>query len=161
MDKKSLIIIAIIIAVIGAGIAYVFVNKPVNHQTTPAVETSVQSQPTTDPTPATPSNVVQAGMYIDYSAEALNESQGTKLLFFHASWCPQCRAIEASINAGTIPAGVTIFKVDYDSHQALRQKYGVTLQTTFVKVNDAGEKVDSYVAYDEPTFDAVKRELLP
>lgn len=159
MDKKSLFIIAIIIAVIGAGIAYVLVSKPVDHQA-PAAETSVQQpQPTT--THPAPSNEAQAGKYIDYSAEVLNETQGTKLLFFHASWCPQCRAIEASINATAIPAGVTIFKVDYDSHQALRQKYGVTLQTTFVKVNDAGEKVDSYVAYDEPTFDSVKRELLP
>jgi thiol-disulfide isomerase/thioredoxin len=99
-------------------------------------------------------------MYIDYSETALNNTEGTKILFFHAPWCPQCREIEASINEDGIPSGVTVFKVDYDSHQSLRNKYGVTLQTTFVEVDDKGNKIDSYVAYEEPRFSSVVRELL-
>ena len=81
-------------------------------------------------------------------------------MFVHAPWCPQCRSLEESIKTTVLPDNVTIFKVDYDSNQALRQQYGVTLQTTFVKVNDEGEKTDSYVAYDEPVFASVERELL-
>ncbi len=68
--------------------------------------------------------------------------------------------MEASIQQRGIPSGVTVFKVDYDSNQSLRQQYGVTLQTTFVKVDDEGNKVASYVAYEEPRFSSVERELL-
>jgi len=102
----------------------------------------------------------QPGSYVTYSEAAILDTVGTKLLFFHAPWCPQCRAMEASIESDGIPSGVTVFKVDYDSNQALRQKHGVTLQTTFVKIDDQGNKIASYVAYEEPQFSAVERELL-
>ena len=83
------------------------------------------------------------------------------MLFFHAPWCPQCRQIDAEIKAQTnLPADTTIIKVDYDSHQSLRQKYGVTLQTTFVKVDDNGDSLQKYVAYNEPTYEAVKQNIL-
>ncbi len=59
-----------------------------------------------------------------------------------------------------MPDGFTIIKVDYDSNQDLRQKYGVTLQTTFVKVDADGNGTGKYVAYEEPTFEAVKRNFL-
>jgi thiol-disulfide isomerase/thioredoxin len=101
------------------------------------------------------------GKYADYSAEAVLAAKGDKVLFFYAPWCPQCRALEKSIMSQTLPDNLTIFKVDYDSNQALRAKYGVTLQTTLVKIDDNGNKLKSYVAYDEPTFEAVKRELFP
>jgi thiol-disulfide isomerase/thioredoxin len=101
------------------------------------------------------------GTYKDYSSELLASTKGTKLLFFHASWCPQCRALDESIRTSELPDNVTIFKVDYDSNQALRAKYGVTLQTTVVKVDDNQDKLASYVAYNEPTFQSVKQALLP
>lgn len=102
----------------------------------------------------------QTGIYKDYSVEALASVTGKKYLFFHAPWCPQCRNIENGIKAQGVPAGFTILKVDYDSNQSLRQKYGVTLQTTFVSLDDNNDGTGKYVAYDEPTFDAVKREFL-
>jgi thiol-disulfide isomerase/thioredoxin len=101
------------------------------------------------------------GEYSDYAAEKVGTANGTVLLFFHASWCPQCREIEASIERDGLPNNVTVLKVDYDSNQILRQRYGVTLQTTFVKVDASGSKIASYVAYEEPRFSAVARELLP
>ena len=55
---------------------------------------------------------------------------------------------------------MTVLKVDYDSNQALRQKYGVTLQTTFVEVDKDGNEIEKYVAYNEPTFDSVKANLI-
>jgi thiol-disulfide isomerase/thioredoxin len=100
-------------------------------------------------------------VYADYSQDATTKTDTTKLLFFHASWCPQCRSIEQSIKKDGLPSGVTVFKVDYDTNQELRQKYGVTIQTTFVKIDSNGNKLAAYVAYEEPTFSSVQRELLP
>ena len=100
------------------------------------------------------------GQYVDYSPELVASTSGDKLLFFHAPWCSQCVALEGDIEASGIPDGVTIFKVDYDSNQDLRQRYGVTIQTTMVKVDGNGDKLDSYIAYEEPTLDNVSAALL-
>jgi thiol-disulfide isomerase/thioredoxin len=102
----------------------------------------------------------QPGEYVEYSSDLVASTPGEKLLFFHAPWCPQCQELEADIESSELPEGVTIFKVDYDSNQDLRQEYGVTIQTTMVKVDDDGGKVDSYVAYEEPTFASVRSALL-
>lgn len=96
-----------------------------------------------------------AGAYVDYSADVIAETAGDKVLFFHAPWCPNCRALESDIEASGVPAGLTIIKVDYDSEVALKQKYGVTLQTTVVYVDDEGDKLSSAVLYDESTLDAL------
>jgi thiol-disulfide isomerase/thioredoxin len=102
----------------------------------------------------------QAGSYVDYSPELVSSTPGDKLLFFHAPWCPQCEELDADIQEAGVPDGVTVFKVDYDSNQDLREKYGVTIQTTVVKVDDQGEAIESYVAYEEPTFANVSDALL-
>ena len=100
------------------------------------------------------------GEYVDYSPELVSSTPGTRLLFFHAPWCPQCNALESDIESSDLPDGVTIFKVDYDSNQDLRHQYGVTIQTTVVEVDRNGNKLDSYVAYEEPTFENVEQALL-
>ena len=74
------------------------------------------------------------------------------MLFFHASWCPQCRKLDEELRAAGAPDGLTVFKVDYDSRTDLRQKYGVTLQTTVVFVDDRGESISSTVLYDDPSI---------
>lgn len=90
------------------------------------------------------------GTYRDYSEEALAEpGYETNVIFFHASWCPECRAFEQSIEAGPIPDGVQILKADYDTETALKDKYGVDIQTTFVKVDDAGEMISRWVGYEQ------------
>ncbi|WP_228484664.1 thioredoxin family protein [Microbacterium cremeum] len=94
------------------------------------------------------------GAYIEYSEAALAAAEGTRVLFFHAPWCPQCRSLEADILASGVPEGITVVKVDYDSNQALRQQYGVTLQTTVVSLDEAGAATSTFVAYDEPTLGA-------
>jgi thiol-disulfide isomerase/thioredoxin len=106
------------------------------------------------------STASQSGRYVDYSPELVESTPGDKLLFFHADWCSQCQALEEDIEASGVPDGVTIFKVDYDSNQDLRQEYGVTIQTTVVSVDDNGEMIDSYVAYEEPTLDNVTSALI-
>ena len=128
-----------------------------------ATDSSTKSQSSTPPDqPQASDGNTQAisGKYVDYSVDEVASTSGVKILFFHAPWCPQCIALEKDIKVNTIPVGVTIFEVDYDSNQALRQKYGVTLQTTLVTINDDGSLLKKYVAYSEPTFENVKTNLL-
>lgn len=95
------------------------------------------------------------GSYVDYKNNIIATTSGEKLLFFHAKWCPQCRELEADIKKGPIPDNTTIIKVDFDNSQDLRQKYGVTQQTTIVRVNDDGSLAKKFVAYNEPTLAAI------
>jgi len=91
--------------------------------------------------------MMEKGSYEPYSAEKLALALGGDvLLFFHADWCPICRAIEGEISAlaGALPAGVHILKVNYDTEIALRQKYGVTTQHTFVQVDADGTLIQKF-----------------
>lgn len=157
MNKPLLVIITVTVSLIVGSFVYLLTQKQepmnTNHQTTQPTDTQPES---TEP----PATVQRAGSYLNYSEKELAAAQGTKVLFFHAPWCPQCRALETSIKAGSIPAGVTIFKVDYDSNQELRQRYGVTIQTTLVRIDEDGNLVKKYVAYDEPTLASVSENLL-
>ncbi len=67
---------------------------------------------------------------------------GTKVVyFFHAPWCPTCRATEKAIARDGIPAGLTVVKVDFDSEDDLRRQFGVTTQHTFVQVDPSGAEL--------------------
>lgn len=80
------------------------------------------------------------------------------VLFFHAPWCPICRQADADITAlfhkESFP--LSLYKIDYDSEKALRAKYGVTYQHTFVLITGLGEEVK---VVQGPTIDKI-RELL-
>lgn len=161
MDKKIVLTVVGVVLLLLGGLGYAYyANSEDNEADSVGVSDSETSTDEQNVDESATAGDIQPGKYVDYSDEALVAANGEKLLFFHASWCPQCRSIEASIEEGGLPDGVTVLKVDYDSNQALRQKYGVTIQTTFVKVDDEGNKIDSYVAYQEPTFASVERELL-
>jgi thiol-disulfide isomerase/thioredoxin len=158
MNKKLLSTVLVIILFIGGGLAFLLLQKD---------ETKKESRPNTSTdesvTPveeATTQTTEEPGKYIDYKADAISTTSGTKLLFFHAPWCPQCRALETDILDEGVPSGVTIFKTDYDTNQALRQKYGVTIQTTFVEVDENGDLIEKFVAYDDPTLASVEENLL-
>lgn len=97
----------------------------------------------------------QAGAYVEYRDGIIAETAGTKALFFHAPWCPQCRALEESILSGEIPDDLTIIKVDFDTATGLRQQYGVTIQTTIVFVDDDGAALATEVLYSDTTLDAL------
>lgn len=159
MNKKLIgVIIASTVIAIAAIIATTLILK---QPTQPSAPTTNNQPPTSAEQQAPAANAPAApGMYADYSAEAVATTSGTKILFFHAPWCPQCRELEKSIKEGSIPAGVTIFKVDYDSNQALRRTHGVTIQTTLVKIDDAGATVKKYVAYNKPSLQALIENLL-
>lgn len=121
---------------------------------TPAPAQPQPQEPAAEPTPA------PAGSYQAYSPQAFAESTAkNKLLFFHAQWCPQCRMLEKSIEQTGVPSDVAIFKVDYDKAIDLRQKYGVTLQTTVVQVANDGTMLKKHVAYANPTLPPVLEAL--
>lgn len=165
MKKPYIVGIVFVAIIIGVSLLYIFTAPTVK---VPAAQVSKSETASPAPTPSesaspavtTEQTTVIAGSYVDYSSDKVASTSGTKLLFFHAPWCPQCRAIEKDIQSSTLPENVTIMKVDYDTNQALRQKYGVTTQTTFVKIDDQGNLVKKYVAYNQPTFAAVKQNLL-
>ncbi len=87
------------------------------------------------------------GTYQDYAPSklVLAEKQSV-VLFFHAPWCPTCKAVDTDIRSelSMIPSGTHILKVDYDSNLELRKKYGVTYQHTFVQVDAQGNMIKKW-----------------
>lgn len=86
-------------------------------------------------------SMMQAGSYEAYdSATLARANDGDVVLFFRASWCPTCRALDADLRDSLrdIPANVTILDVNYDTATQLRKKYGVTMQHTLVQVDADG-----------------------
>jgi thiol-disulfide isomerase/thioredoxin len=78
--------------------------------------------------------------YVEYSEQALADAANSKrLVFFHAPWCSTCNFFEGQIEEKGVPADVTILKVDFDNDTDTKKKYGVTVQSTFVLLNDNGE----------------------
>lgn len=159
-----MIIVTGLILVVGGGLAYLLNTSDArdamqDYQQNSSDTTQPTVEETTEETTA-PAVTNEAGQYVDYSPGIIASTSGTKLLFFHAPWCPQCRALEADIKKQGVPSGVAIIKVDYDSNQDLRKKYGVTLQTTVVRVDDQGELVSKFVAYDDPSLSSVVENLL-
>jgi thioredoxin 1 len=91
--------------------------------------------------------VMMKGSYELYSPEKLARAEtGDVVLFFHASWCPSCRALNSDIesNITSIPEGVSILKVDYDKETELKKKYGVTYQHTLVQVDKDGNLIKKW-----------------
>lgn len=167
MDRRLVpVVVGIAVAIVAAIVAVVLFAPP----TAPDAAPPASDTPTTESTPtraattpgATPgaSPGESPGAYVEYSDEAIAQAEGRVLLFFHAPWCPQCRSVESDILAEGVPAAVTIIKIDYDSRQDLRQRYGVTLQTTFVEVDAEGAELQKHVAYDDPHLAAVVAAML-
>lgn len=71
-------------------------------------------------------------------------ANGTTVVFFYAAWCPNCRATVTELNArwDEVRPGLTLVIADYDKEQALKAKYGVTYQDTFVLLDASGAGVD-------------------
>ena len=72
-----------------------------------------------------------------YTTEAFNAAKAegkTTVLFFHAPWCPVCKAQEpkATAHLNGDARNVVAFKVDYDSNAALRKELAVEKQSTLI-----------------------------
>ena len=136
--------------------ALVLSGRAAPSATEPMPDSAASPSPTADapesPAPTDAAEAPVGGAYVEYTDGAIQATAGPKVLFFHASWCPQCRALDEQLVAQGAPDGLTVFKVDYDTRTDLRQHYGVTLQTTVVFVDDDGAMISSAVLYDDPSI---------
>jgi thiol-disulfide isomerase/thioredoxin len=98
-----------------------------------------------------PTNGKKAGTgYTTYNEAIVTDAlaSGKKVaLFFHASRCPTCIALNENIetNFTTIPEDTIIFKVDYDTSDDLKETYGVTTQHTLVYIDQNMDQVNKVV----------------
>lgn len=91
--------------------------------------------------------MMSKGTYEAYGPEKVAWAEkGKVVLFFHASWCPSCKALDADLTSkmNSIPAGLTILDVDYDNSAELKKKYGVTTQHTLVQVDAKGNLINKW-----------------
>ena len=79
-------------------------------------------------------------MYSEALVDSALKSGQKVAIFFHASWCPSCRALDEAIksNLSQIPSNTIIVQANYDTETALKQKYGVTVQTTVITLKSDG-----------------------
>ena len=105
--------------------------------------------------------MMKVGSYETYAPEkvALASATHDVVLFFRASWCPTCRALDADIkaNLSKIPESLAILDVNYDNSTALKQKYSVTYQHTFVQVDKDGNLIKKWSG--SPTLSALVSEV--
>lgn len=90
-----------------------------------------------------------AGVFIsheEYAADPAAYVDTDVVLFFNATWCPPCKETVDNLQSdpGSIPAGLTIVAVDYDDSMSLRQRYGVTIQHTFVHIDGEGNELGKW-----------------
>jgi thiol-disulfide isomerase/thioredoxin len=93
------------------------------------------------PSRSVPGSIVSLG---DYQADPKKYADSDVVLFFNASWCPTCRDATENLTSESLPDGLTIVDVDYDSNTDLRQQYGVTTQHTFVHVDASGQELVTF-----------------
>lgn len=145
MGNQKLIYAVLGVVVIGlVGFLVLSNNKqaPTQSQNTANEEKSeVKSATTQDPKIGNDFS----SRFISYSDENLKNASenGRAIVFLHAGWCPMCKQAEADLktNFDQVPQDVTILKTDYDTSSALKAKYGITMQDSWVQVDKDGNKV--------------------
>lgn len=182
MNKNTGIIIGVIVLVVIAGGAYAFLNsngdamiakekmeqqamqdkKMVDEKAMEEKEVMMKADATkTDSMMDTSDTMMKAESYEAYAPEKIALASATHdvVLFFRAGWCPTCRAVDADIkaNLSKIPPGLSILDVNYDTSTALKQKYGVTYQHTFVQVDKDGNLIKKWSG--SPTLGALVAEV--
>ena len=146
MNKKIILGVIVIVIAIVAFVSLSGSSKEkqvVNTQDNLNESTNIQNEETINSNGA---NVV-AGSYESYAPEKLAFAEtGNVVLFFRASWCPTCRALEKDIkeNLSSIPTDLKILDVDYDNSSELKRKYGVTTQHTLVQVDKDGNMISKW-----------------
>lgn len=116
---------------------------------TPSASPTVPAETDTPAEPESPSSEAAPpgpGSYItlaDYDADKSAYASTDVVLFFNAQWCSTCKVARDNIEADLagIPSDLTIVVVDFDTANDLRQKYGVTVQHTFVQVDADGNEL--------------------
>jgi thioredoxin 1 len=85
------------------------------------------------------------------------------VVYFHADWCPTCRAQQPIVDQLSKEATftpVTIFEADFDTQTALEKALKVTQQSTFVVFKQGHEVTRSTGQTQEPAIRAVLQQAL-
>lgn len=134
------------------------IGETMMHDATTSVMEKDDAMMKDDMAPA--DSMMKKGSYVPYEqAKLAAAADGDVVLFFRAAWCPTCKALDADIRAhlDAIPAGLTILDVNYDDSTALKKKYGVTYQHTFVQVTADGTQIKKWSG--SPTLSALIHEV--
>ena len=94
----------------------------------------------------------EASTFVDFTQAAYEKALADKkpiYLYFHANWCPTCKAQNPTVNEvfSQHMGGVAGFRVSYndsdtnDEERALAKTFGVTYQHTFFYIDRAGKTV--------------------
>lgn len=148
--NKNIKILITITFILGIIIAYFIVFAQKDNQEMIDTNSIENKQEQTVPEPeSTESNTSDSNKssYIEYSEDNLKMAENTKIvLFFNASWCPSCRALNSDIekNIDKIPTDITILKTDYDKETELRKKYSITSQHTLVQIDQNGTLIKKW-----------------
>lgn len=151
MNKNIVYVFIGIIAIVAISLYFQGVKNRSNEiDTEKNQETNTNSQltPTEEKTPEkvdeTTEKAQENGRYISYDSKELTSMQN--VIFFAASWCPTCRALDKELvnSKKQIPDNLTILKADFDTEKELRKKYGVTLQHTLVQVDSNGNLITKW-----------------
>jgi thioredoxin 1 len=171
MNKNIVVGILVIVALIGGVAVYSSHSQNVADQMAMQKETSeadamkdkAMMGSTTDDRMMKKDGAMMkgAGTYETYAPSklAMATVEHKVVLFFHASWCPTCRALDADIKAHleSIPSSLTILDVDYDTSGELKKKYGVTMQHTIVEVDTQGNLIKKWIG--SPSLAALVAEV--
>ncbi len=127
-------------------------ETPIQEVNIEQVSTSEPPQLNTSPSKE-PSELASltSGSYEEYSPERFKELLGSEkfILFFHADWCPTCRALEKEIKESLEKLNSrTVLEVNYDTETDLKKKYGITVQSTLVFIDSDGEVFEKRVNPD-------------
>lgn len=112
-------------------------SQPLEQSSQPEAQPEAPSDPEGEATPT------GAGAYIslaDYEASKDSYATSKVVLFFNATWCSTCKRARNNLEAdlSAIPSDLAIVLVDFDSETALKRRYGVTVQHTFVQIDADG-----------------------
>lgn len=130
-----------IILLVGVGV-FLSISNPVDKE---MGDTFMEGKDETGSSEVVEDGMVKDGSrYVQYAPEKFEAAKDKKrVYFFHASWCPTCKVVNEEFNSksSSIPEDVVLFKTDYDTESALKQKFGITYQHTFVQVDENGEEI--------------------
>lgn len=109
----------------------------------------VSALPVTAQSPAPAQSAAKAAVVVPFESEQqVNDfaAKGTTVVFFFATWCPNCRATVAELNARwtEVNPDLTLVIADYDQEKDLKAKFGVTYQDTFVLLDKDGNGVKTW-----------------
>ncbi len=91
--------------------------------------------------------IKRAGTYEPYDpAKFVLAKDGKVVLFFNASWSKTSKQLDKELkdNTSKLPNNFTIMSVDYNKNTALRKKYNVPFENTFVQVDENGVAINSW-----------------